>query len=120
LPRLAGRYLQGASFAVPFDSQAVEGPSYEFVQQFQASFGSAPDAFAAYAHDAYRLVRSCVEAGAVTREAMAQRLPTQRAGGLVAPASGFDARREALQPVDVLQLRAGGFELAERGAAARE
>ena len=122
LPRLAGRYLQGASFAVPFDSQAIQGPSYDFVQQFQGSFGSAPDAFAAYAHDAYRLVRSCVEAGAVTRDAVALRLVTQRPGGLVAPAGGFDAHREAVRPVDVLELRAGGFELAnaDRGAAVRE
>ncbi|MET0384939.1 MAG: penicillin-binding protein activator [Polyangiales bacterium] len=110
LPRLAGRYLQGASFAVPFDAQSAEGPGRDFVQQFQQQFGSAPDAFAAYAHDAYRLVRSCVENGALTREALADRLRVQRAAnGLVAPGRGFDARREVAQAVQVLELRADGF-----------
>jgi len=109
LPRLAGRYLQGARFAVPFYAQAVEGPAQEFVAQFQETFGSAPDAFAAYAHDAYRLVRGSVEAGAVTRESLLAQLRAAHPRGLVAPADGFDAEREAVHPVDVLELSGSGF-----------
>jgi len=121
LPRLVGRYLQGACFAVPFDAQTPDGPSHEFVQRFQEAFGgSVPDAFAAYAHDAYQLVRSSVEAGAVTRAALAYQLRVQRATGLVAPGKGFDARREAVQPVQVLELRASGFTATEPAALASD
>lgn len=109
LPRLAGRYLQGACFAVPFYAQATEGDVPEFVAQFQETFGSPPDAFAAYAHDAYRMVRASVEAGALTREALVQQLRAAHPKGLVTPASGFDAQREAAHPVDVLELRGSGF-----------
>jgi ABC-type branched-subunit amino acid transport system substrate-binding protein len=120
LPRLAGRYLQGASFAVPFDSNAPQGPSHDFVVQFQQAFGSAPDAFAAYAHDAYRLVRSGVDAGAATREALAAQLRQQRgATGLVAAGKGFDASREALQPVQVLELRGSEFVASDTAAPGR-
>jgi branched-chain amino acid transport system substrate-binding protein len=107
LPRLAGRYLQGAIFAVPFNPRAPEGPAHEFVSQFEQSFGSAPDAFAAFAHDAYLLVRSSVQAGAVTREALASQLLVERARGLVAPAIGFESNREALRPVEVIELTGG-------------
>jgi branched-chain amino acid transport system substrate-binding protein len=109
LPKLAGRYLQGACFAVPFYAQAPEGAARDFVAQFQEQFGSPPDTFAAYAHDAYRLVRSSVEAGALTREALVQQLRAAHPRGLVTPASGFDADREALHPVQVLELRGAGF-----------
>lgn len=110
LPRLAGRYLQGADFAVPFNPQSSEADTREFVQRFQESFGSEPDAFAAFAHDAYRLVRSGVEAGAFTREALAEQLRRQRATGLVAPAQGFDAQREPVRAVEVLELRGSRFD----------
>jgi poly(3-hydroxybutyrate) depolymerase len=74
------------------------------------SFGSEPDAFAAFAHDAYRLVRGAVEAGAMTREALVEQLRVQRATGLVAPAQGFDNSREPLRAVEVLELHGGGFQ----------
>jgi ABC-type branched-subunit amino acid transport system substrate-binding protein len=111
LPRLAGRYLQGASFAVPFDANKTQGASHDFVAQFQQRYGAAPDAFAAYAYDAYRLVRARVEAGAVTREALAAQLrqPHGPVTGLVAAGQGFDAAREALLPVQVLELRGAEF-----------
>ena len=110
LPRLAGRYLQGADFAVPFNPQSSDPATREFVQHFTESFGSEPDAFAAFAHDAYRLVRSGVEAGAITREALIEQLRDQRASGLVAPALGFDAQREPLRAVEVLELQGGSFQ----------
>lgn len=110
LQRLAGRYLQGARFAVAFDAAA----SPKFVQRFQEQFGSAPDSFAAFAHDAYRLVRSSVEAGAVSRTALADQLRVQRSDALVAAGEGFSAQREANHPVQIMQLRAAGFEAEAR------
>jgi branched-chain amino acid transport system substrate-binding protein len=109
LPRLAGRYLQGARFAVPFDPQSADGAARSFVEQFQQKFGSAPDAFAAFAHDAYALVRASVKAGALTRAGLATQLGVQRAAEFVAPGGGFDQDREALHPVEVMELSGSGF-----------
>jgi len=109
LPRLAGRYLQGARFAVPFTAETSDTAVREFVLRFQETFGVLPDAFAAYAHDAYRLIRSCVQAGAVTRDTLARQLLVQRPTELVAPGRGFDPAREAYQPVQVFELHGSSF-----------
>jgi ABC-type branched-subunit amino acid transport system substrate-binding protein/predicted negative regulator of RcsB-dependent stress response len=107
--RLAGRYLQGALFAVPFDAQAPEGKSHDFVEHFVATFGSPPDAFAAFAHDAYQLVRAGVDAGATSRSLLANRLGTRLHTDLVAAGSGFGLDREAIAPVQVLELSDSAF-----------
>ena len=109
LPRLAGRYLQGALFSVPFDSSAPGGPSHDFVLRFNEAFGTTPDAFAAFAHDAYRLVRASVEAGAMSRAELAKALMRTQPDGLVAPAHGFAASREARDPVQVMTLEGSEF-----------
>jgi hypothetical protein len=46
----------------------------------------------------------------MTREALIEQLLSQRANGLVAPALGFDAQREPLRAVEVLELHGAGFE----------
>lgn len=104
LPKLAGRYLQGALFSVPFDPQSTQAPVPAFVQHFQEAFGSAPDMFAAFAHDAYRLVRSAVDAGATTRSALAARLPAARDAELVTSTRGFTPTREAAEATHVIEL----------------
>ncbi|HEY2736444.1 MAG TPA: ABC transporter substrate-binding protein [Polyangiales bacterium] len=109
LSRLAGRYLQGALFSVPFDPDAPDGKSHEFVEHFVATFGSPPDEFAAFAHDAYALIRAGVEAGAVSRPLLAAKLTTREQADLVAAGSGFGADREALAPVDVMELSGSDF-----------
>jgi branched-chain amino acid transport system substrate-binding protein len=105
LPRLAGRYLQGALFSVPFDAHEPEGAVPDFVQRFQAAFGSEPDMFAAFAYDAYRLARDTIDAGATTRSALAARLPSARDQALVTPGPGFTANREAAAPTRVVELQ---------------
>jgi len=107
--RLAGRYLQGALFSVPFDAQAPEGTSHDFVERFVAAFGSPPDAFAAFAHDAYKLVRAGVDAGGSSRAQLANRLSTHLHADLVAPGSGFGINREAIAPVQVMELSESAF-----------
>jgi len=94
---------------VPFNPQSPELATHDFVQHFTEAFGSEPDAFAAYAHDAYRLVRSAVEAGQ-SRASAGRALRVQRANGLVAPAQGFDANREPLRAVEVLELHGTSFD----------
>jgi ABC-type branched-subunit amino acid transport system substrate-binding protein len=105
----AGRYLQGAVFSAPFDPTAVGGPPQEFADRFQKQFGSSPDMFAAFAHDAYRLVREAVEKGARTREEVAQSLQTIRYPVPAGPSQGFNATREPLQAVRLLTLEGDHF-----------
>jgi ABC-type branched-subunit amino acid transport system substrate-binding protein len=109
LPRLAGRYLQGALFSVPFDAASTAAPVADFVARYQEAFGSNPDVFAAFAHDAYKLVRAAVDQGANTRELVASRLTTARDPSLVTPSAGFSAKREATSPTQVQELKADTF-----------
>ncbi len=101
LAKLAGRYLQGALFSVPFDAVSEPG---NFAERFTAQFSVAPDAFAAFAYDAYKLVRSAVDAGATTRQALADRLGSARTEGLVGPSPGFSKSREPARATQILEL----------------
>lgn len=109
LPKLAGRYLQGAMFSVPFDPQSTGGPVPQFVQKFSEAFGSSPDIYAAFAHDAYRLVRGTVDAGATTRSSLAEKLPQAKDAGAVTGTKGFTPTREAAEPTRVIELQGDTF-----------
>mgnify|MGYP003578337410 CR=1 FL=1 len=110
LPKLAGRYLQGATFSVAFDPLSTELPIPDFVARFQEAFGSNPVLFAAFAHDAYELVRATVDGGATTREAVAERLPQAKGAESVTPVRGFSSTREAASPTRVIELNGDMFE----------
>jgi hypothetical protein len=109
LPTRAGRYLQGALFAAALDADTAGSPGRAFAERFSAQYGSAPDAFAVFAHDAFRLVHVAIKAGAKTREALAQALPGTRAPGLAGPSDGFGADRNPARGTRVLELRGNGF-----------
>jgi ABC-type branched-subunit amino acid transport system substrate-binding protein len=109
LPKLAGRYLQGAMFSVPFDPLSGSAPVPQFVQKFQEAFGSSPDMFAAFAHDAYRLVRGAIDAGATTRESLAEKLPNTKDSAAVTGTNGFTSNREAAEPTRVIELQGDSF-----------
>jgi branched-chain amino acid transport system substrate-binding protein len=101
----SSRYLQGASFSVPFYGGLIDAESRAFVDSFRARFGSDPDAFAAYAFDAFRIVRRAVEAGAQTRSDVATRLATMRDVPTAGASGGFDATRGATHAGRILVLR---------------
>jgi branched-chain amino acid transport system substrate-binding protein len=109
LLRGVSRYLQGALFSVPFDPQVESGAGRSFVERFTAQFGEAPDAFAALAHDAYKLVRAAVDGGAKTRKALAEALPRTRSAELAGPAPNPSQPGRALRATRLLQLRGDAF-----------
>jgi ABC-type branched-subunit amino acid transport system substrate-binding protein len=109
-----GRYLQGATFSVPFDARVTAGASQRFVERFQAQFGESPDTFAALAHDAYRLVRAAVDAGANTRKAVAETLWRAQSTDLAGPSGGLSPEHQARRPTRLLVL--SGTQFAEVGA----
>ena len=118
LQRSVGRYLNGAVFSAPFDPQGVAPGTRRFAEAFRAQFGSAPDAFAAFAHDAYALLRKAIEGGARTRAALAGSLVRARASEPATPSIGFSPEREALSPTRLLQLTEAGFVPLQAGDAA--
>lgn len=68
----AARYLQGAFFSAPF--LAADAP--DFATTYRTRFAGTPDVFAAYAHDAFAIVRSAVQRGARSRAELLRGLPT--------------------------------------------
>jgi ABC-type branched-subunit amino acid transport system substrate-binding protein len=110
LARSVGRYLQGAVFSVPFDPATAGPEGQEFVERFQTQFGEPPNAFAAFAHDAYKLVRRAVDAGGTTRVRLADMLLRVDSVNLVGPGSGFAVDREPIRATRLLQLSGSEFE----------
>ncbi|MBX3272185.1 MAG: penicillin-binding protein activator [Sandaracinaceae bacterium] len=104
----ASRYFQGALFATAFHAVAADGDGRAFTEAYQARFGAAPDAYAALAYDAFRLVRGAVEAGRTTRREVAEWLtgaerPTAGASG------GLSAQRAPRRAARLLEVRGGAF-----------
>lgn len=103
--RRSGRYLQGALIATPFYPNTAEGPGRAFVNEFEARFGSPPDAYSAYAYDAFRLVRRAVDAGEVTRGGVARWLQERGRQETVGASGGLTPERRPARAARVLELR---------------
>jgi ABC-type branched-subunit amino acid transport system substrate-binding protein len=109
LARSVGRYLQGALFSVPFDPLTASGSGAAFAQSYQARFGEPADAYAAFAHDAYRVLRSAVAAGGTTRPTLARELQRTRPTDTASPVTGFLPSREAKTSTRLLELQGPAF-----------
>lgn len=105
LPSTTGRYLQGAIFSSPFHAATSTGEARAFTNAFLARFHSEPDAFSAYAYDAFELVRRTVSAGATSREALARTLAEGRESSTAGASGGLSATREARRATKLLELR---------------
>lgn len=110
LPGSAGRYLQGALFSVPFDAATAQGAGAEFASRYRAEFGAEPDSFAAFAHDAYQLVKAAVDRSGPSRSALAEQLLHVQNPDAAGPADAFDAHREPRRATRLLRLRGSAFE----------
>jgi ABC-type branched-subunit amino acid transport system substrate-binding protein len=109
LARSVGRYLQGALFSVPFDPLTAAGSGAAFAQAFQTRFGEPADTYAAFSHDAYRMLRAAVTAGGTTRPTLARELQRARATDLASPVTGFLPSREAKTATRLLELNGAAF-----------
>ncbi len=105
LPNTTGRYLQGAIFSSPFHAATSVGEARAFTNAFLARFRSEPDAFSAYAFDAFGLVQRAVSAGATTRTALARALAEGRESSTAGASGGLSAGREARRATQLLELR---------------
>lgn len=104
LARTVGRYLQGAVFSVPFNATALSAGERAFTDSYQRQFAAAPDGFAAFAHDAYKLVRNAVDRGARTRADVAVALTQMEASEVAGPSRGFSTARTPRTATRLLKL----------------
>jgi branched-chain amino acid transport system substrate-binding protein len=123
LPATAGRYLQGAIFAAPFlaptsapsSGAAPQGAPWAtdpggFVAAYRAQFQAEPDAFAAYAFDAFGLVRRAVLSGAPGRVEVARWLAGSSAGvPTVGSSGGLSPERRPFRAAGLVTLRGVEF-----------
>ncbi|MFW5924902.1 MAG: ABC transporter substrate-binding protein [Myxococcota bacterium] len=103
LVRDSGRYLQGALFSQPFNPTSSTGRS--FAERYHTRFDARPDVFAAYAYDAFELVRSATEAGATTRETLGEALREGEDRSTVGASGGLTPERRPAQGTRVYELR---------------
>ena len=114
----SGRYLQGALFAAQFHAASATGEGAAFVESYRARFGKAPDAYAAAAYDAFRLVARAAEATRRADEVDRGRVATWlgRSAGFATASSvgGLAANRQPASLPRVVELRGDAFRPAAR------
>lgn len=105
LASLVGRYLQGATFSVPFDANLDYASTQAFVDAYREHFGAEPDVFSAYAYDAYRLIQSGLSKGLASRIDLLRHLTSEREGQTtISAAQGFNANRAPRQETHLVEL----------------
>jgi len=122
LVRSAGRYLQGALFVAPYiatpapatpaappAASAIPTGALGFDTIYRARFQGDPDLFAAYAFDAFTLVRRSVLAGAQGRSDVARWLASSSAGSPTIGSSGGFTGRAPFRGPTLVTLRGEVF-----------
>ena len=113
LVRSAGRYLQGALFATLFHAPTATGPAAGFRESYRAQFGREPDAYAAAAYDAFRLVARGAAASRqgdeVDRGRVSAWLARSQGFPTVTSSQGLSADREPARLPRILELSGDGF-----------
>ncbi|MGB5521164.1 MAG: penicillin-binding protein activator [Polyangiales bacterium] len=97
----AQRYLQGALVALPFYEASEASLNQHFRTAYETRYGSAPQTFAAYGYDAYRLISNTLRQGNQTREALSNAL---RNGSSLTPVTSMDSFSSERTPANPPQL----------------
>jgi ABC-type branched-subunit amino acid transport system substrate-binding protein len=105
----AGRYVECAVFVDGFFAASERPATRQFAQAFQERYGHPPTILEASAHDAARLVRSALEKGARTREALRAALAATRGFPGATGDLSFDERREVRKPLFFLTVDHGAM-----------
>lgn len=109
LARTTARYLEGAVFGTLFAASLATGEAARFVEAYRTRFGSEPDAFAAYAHDAFTLVRRGVLAGRATRSELGAYLTSTAGAPTLGASGGLGAARSAATALRLVTMSGGAF-----------
>ncbi len=105
---VAARYFQGALFASAFHAPSATDGGRVFADAYEARFGEPPDAYAALAYDAFRLIRAAVEAGNETRGDVAGWLAGSELS-TVGASGGLGEARAPRVGVRVLEVNGDAF-----------
>jgi ABC-type branched-subunit amino acid transport system substrate-binding protein len=101
----AQRYLQGALVALPFYESSEASLNLHFRTAYETRYGSAPQMFAAYGYDAYRLISNTLRQGNQTREALSEALQNGSSVIPVTSMGSFCSERTPAEPPQLYRVR---------------
>ncbi|MEO5656165.1 MAG: ABC transporter substrate-binding protein, partial [Nitrospiria bacterium] len=104
-----GRYVEEAIFADGFFPNAQDSVVQQFVTQFRARYREEPDAFAAQAYDAVRLIIQAIKLGGTSGDLVRDELAKVTGYHGVSGVTGFSPEGEALRRLSWIQIRNGRF-----------
>jgi len=107
-PKLVGRaqrYLQGALIALPFYAASEAALNQHFRTAYETRYGRAPQMFAAYGYDAYRMISATLRQGNQTRQALTDALKNGSGVTPVTSVDSFSPERAPARPPRVYEVR---------------
>jgi branched-chain amino acid transport system substrate-binding protein len=107
-PKLVGRaqrYLQGAFIALPFYAASEAALNQHFRTAYETRYGRAPQMFAAYGYDAYRMISATLRQGNQTRQALTDALKNGSGVTPVTSVDSFSPERAPASPPRVYEVR---------------
>ncbi len=107
-PKLVGRaqrYLQGAFIALPFYAASEAALNQHFRTAYETRYGRAPQMFAAYGYDAYRMISATLRQGNQTRQALTDALKNGSGVTPVTSVDSFSPERAPARPPRVYEVR---------------
>ena len=103
----AQRYLQGALVALPFYEASEASLNQHFRTAYETRYGTAPQMFAAYGYDAYRMISATLRQGNQTRQALTEALTSGSSVTPVTSMDSFSRERTPAHPPHVYEVREG-------------
>jgi branched-chain amino acid transport system substrate-binding protein len=108
LVEIAGKAVEGCYFSNHYSKDDPNPVVQKFVRTFQAKHNEAPDALAACAYDAVRVVAEAIkQAGKADRAALRDALAKTRNFDGVTGRITIDANRNAQKPATILTIKGG-------------
>ena len=101
----AHRYLQGAVVALPFYDGSETPVSERFRTAYETRYGRAPQTFAAYGYDGYRMVSAALRQGAQTRQALSEALRSGASVDSVTALRALSSERVPEDPPHLYRVR---------------
>ena len=114
LMQMGGEALAGGYFTTHFSAEDPDPQVQRFVADYRRQFGSTPDSFSATAYDAARIMLAAIErAPTLERAAVRDSLAATKDFPGVTGAVTFNAERNAVKPIVVVRIGAGGRQTVE-------
>ena len=114
LYEIGGQSLAGDFFSSHFSADDPDPQVQRFVADYRRLFGSAPDAFAATAYDAARIMLDAIaRAPALDRDAIRDSLAATKDFPGVTGTINFDAGRNAVKPIVIIRIGDNGKQSVE-------